>query len=137
MIVLDTHVLVWVVDGSRRLGAAARDRVNQAARAGGVGLSAITPWEVALLAGKGRLRLGRDVAAWLDEALALPGLRLIPIDPSIAVASVGLPGDLGADPADRFIVATARHLGVPLVTADRAILAYGRQGHVRALDARR
>ena len=136
MIVLDTHVLVWVVDGSRRLGATARDRVNQAARAGGVGLSAITPWEVALLAEKGRLRLGRDVAAWLDEALALPGLRLIPIDP-IAVASVGLPGDLGADPADRFIVATARHFGVPLVTADRAILAYGLQGHVRVLDARR
>ena len=88
MIVLDTHVLVWVLDGSRRLGATAHDQVNQAACAGGVGLSAITPWEVALLAGKGRLRLGRDVA-------------------------------------------------VPLVTADRAVLAYGRQGHVRVLDARR
>ena len=137
MIVLDTHVLVWVVDGSRRLGATARDQVNQAARAGGVGLSAITPWEAALLAGRGRLRLGRDVAAWLHEALALPGLRLIPIDPSIVVASAGLPGDLDADPADRFIVATARHLGVLLATADRAILAYGRQGHVRVLDARR
>lgn len=137
MIVLDTHVLVWVVDGDRRLGATARDQVNEAARAGGVGLSAITPWEVARLAEKGRLRLGRDVAAWLDEALGQPGLRLIPIDPSIAVASVRLPGELGADPADRLIVATARHLGVPLVTADRAILAYGRQGHVRVVDARR
>lgn len=137
MIVLDTHVLVWVVNGSDRLGAVARQQVEQAARTGGIGVSAITPWEVALLAEKGRLRLGREVSAWLDDALALPGMRLIAIEPSIAVASTCLPGQFHADPADRLIVATARHHGAPLVTADAAILAYARQGHVRVVHALR
>ena len=57
------------------------------------------------------------------------------IDPPIAVASVRLPGDFHSDPADRLVGATAWHHGVPLVTADRAILAYAQQGHVRAADA--
>ncbi len=135
MIVLDTHALVWVVDGSDRLGAAAREEVEGAARAGGIGISAITCWEIALLAERGRLRLACEVTTWLDGALSLPGVRLMAIDPPIAVASVRLPGDFHSDPADRLIVATARHHGVPLVTADRAILAYAQQGHVRAVDA--
>ena len=62
---------------------------------------------------------------------------LVPIEPAIAVDSVRLPGSFHADPADRFIVATSRHLASPLVTADRAILAYAAGGHVRAIDAAR
>lgn len=100
-------------------------------------VSAITCWEIALLVEKGRLRLARDVTTWLDGALSLPGVRLMAIDPPIAVASVRLPGNFHSDPADRLIVATARHYGVPLVTADRAILAYAQEGHVRAVDAGR
>ena len=84
---------------------------------------------------KGRLRLGREVRAWLEAALALPGIVLAPIQPAIAVDSVRLPGSFHADPADRLIVATSRHRGVPLLTADRAILSYAASGHLHAVNA--
>ena len=65
MIVLDTHVLIWVVDGDSRLGRTARAAIDEAGRADGIAVSAITPWEVTLLAEKGRLRLGSDAAVWI------------------------------------------------------------------------
>ncbi|MDE0255903.1 MAG: type II toxin-antitoxin system VapC family toxin, partial [Rhodospirillaceae bacterium] len=84
---------------------------------------------------KGRLRLGREVRSWIDNALALPGIFLAPIEPAIAIDSMRLSGGFNADPADRFIVSTARYFDAPLVTADRAILSYAAAGHVRAMDA--
>ncbi len=137
MIVVDTHVLVWLVADDARLGEAARGAISAAAANGGVLASAITPWEIAMLAQKGRLLLGRETGTWIEAALALPGIRLAPIEPSIAVDSVRLPGTLHPDPADRLIIATARHFGVPLLSADAAILAYGETGHLRVTDARR
>ena len=137
MIVVDTHALIWLVDGNARLGSTARTAIEEAGRTDGIAVSAITPWEIVLLAEKGRLRLGRDAAAWIDTALDLPGVHLIPIEPAIAIDSVRLPGSLHADPADRFIVATARHCGAPLLTADGAILQYAAGGHVRVIDASR
>ena len=134
-VVLDTHALVWLVDGDRRLPAAARKRITAAAQNSQVWVSAITPWEVAMLVAKGRLNLNRDAMDWVDAALALPGLRLAPIEPTIAVASTRLPGELHGDPADRLIVATARHLGATLVTADAQLLAYGSLGYVAVLAA--
>ncbi len=135
MIVLDTHALIWVVNDDPRLGSTARTVIDDTVRADFVLVSAITAWEIALLAEKGRLHLGREVGAWIQTALALPGVRLAPIEPEIAVDSVRLPGSFHADPADRLIVATARHWDVPLLTADDAILDYGTRGHVRAADA--
>ena len=137
MIVLDTHVLIWAMDGDRRLGPDACAAIAAAEQDSEIGVSAITPWEIALLAEGGRLRLGREVRAWIAAALALPGIRLLPVEPAIAVDSVRLPGSFRTDPADRLIVATARHFGAPLVTADFAILAYAAGGHVRTIDAAR
>lgn len=138
MIVLDTHVLVWALDGNRRLGADACAAIAAAERSdGGIGVSAITPWEIALLADRGSLRLARETGAWIEAALALPGIRLISIDPAIAIDSVRLPGAFSGDPADRFIVATARHCAAPLLTADFAILAYAAGDHVDTIDALR
>ena len=137
LIVVDTHVLIWALHDDSRLGASTRKRIEDAARDGGIYVSAITPWEIAMLAEKGRVTLGRETGAWIEDALALPGILLAPIEPSIAVDSVRLPGGLHADPADRFIIATARHMGLPLATADKAILDYGAAGHVRTIDASR
>ena len=134
LIVLDTHTLIWAVEGDGRLGKSASRLIEETVQADRVAVSAITPWEIALLVERRRLRLGREVGAWIAEALALPGVALIPIEPAIAIDSVRLPGEFHADPADRFIVATARHLQVPLLTADRRILAYSAAGHVRAVD---
>ena len=135
MIVLDTHVLVWAIVGDRRLGAAARAAITETMRTDRIAVSAITPWEIAMLAEKGRLRLGREVQSWIDAALAPPGVFLAPIEPAIAIDSVRLPGKFHADPADRFIVSTARYLDSPLLTADSAILSYAAAGHVRAMNA--
>ncbi len=87
------------------------------------------------MGGSGRLRLGRELSGWIEDVLALPGVSLVAIEPAIAIDSVRLPGDFHADPADRFIVATARHLDAPLLTADRQILSYSAAGHVQTVDA--
>ena len=132
-LLLDTHALVWLAVGDARLSAAARKRIESAAQHQQLWVSAITPWEIGMLVAKGRLVLDRDVMDWVAAALALPGIRLAPLDPAVAVASTRLPGELHADPADRLIVATARHLGATLVTADAALLSYGRRRHVGVL----
>lgn len=134
-VLLDTHVLVWLLEGNPRLGAEARTRIQAATGADALYVAAITPWEIAMLVSKGRLRLGMDVGQWIKKALALPGIRLLPLSPDIAVRSVELPGDIHADPADRMLIATARSLGVPLVTADGLIQQYGTQGYLDVIGA--
>ena len=136
MIVLDTHVLIWAIHEDSRLGSIAQTTIETIGRERRVGVSAITPWEIALLTERGRLRLDRDVVDWIEAVLDLPGFRLLPIEPAIAIASVRLPGAFTRDPADRLIVATARHHRARLLTADRAILDYGTAGHVRTVNAR-
>ena len=81
MIVLDTHVLIWAISDDARLGKATRTLIEQTAQTSRVGVSAITPWEIALLVEKGRLRLDHEVRFWIDVALALPGIFLVPIEP--------------------------------------------------------
>ena len=132
-LLLDTHALVWLAVGDARLSAAARKRIESAAQHQQLWVSAITPWEIGMLVAKGRLVLDRDVMDWVAAALALPGIRLAPLDPAVAVASTRLPGELHGDPADRLIVATARRLGATLVTADAALLSYGRRRYVGVL----
>ena len=137
MILLDTHVLIWAAEDNRRLGEAARATIEEARYSDRVGVSAITPWEIALLVEKGRLQLAMELGAWIRTALQAPGIDLMPIEPAIAIDSVRLPGNFQADPADRLIIATARRWGAPLLTADTAILAYGAEGHVQAIDTAR
>ncbi len=136
VIVLDTHVFVWNVSGDARIGKDARKTIDRFAKEDRVLVSAITPWEIALLVKKRRLRLSYDVEFWLQTSLGLPGFRLSPILPEISVDSVRLPGIFHDDPADRLIVATARYHDAHLVTADSAILAYASTGNLKAIDAR-
>ncbi len=128
---LDTHALVWLLEGNARLGQKSRDLIIAAAQAERLYVSAITPWEIAMLVSKGRLSFAQEVGAWLKTAFAMPGIQLAPLSIEISVASTQLPGDFHADPADRMIVATARHLGATLVTEDKLILGYGQAGHLQ------
>lgn len=123
VIVLDTHVWIWWVSGSDRLASSQRE-VLEKGEAEGIGVSAISCWEVAKLVELGRLELDRPVADWLHEALRYPGVRLLALTPDIAVASTTLPGNFHRDPADQIIVATARLADCPLLTSDRAIADY-------------
>lgn len=90
-----------------------------------------------MLVEKGRLALGQDGGQWLDNTLGLPPIKLVPIEPAIAVDSVRLPGDFHADPADRLMVATSRAIQAPLMTADQAILNYSKLGYLTTVDASR
>ena len=125
MIVIDTHILVWWVSGVETLSTAAKKAIKNAlSNSGEVLVSSISAWEIAMLVEKGRLVLSMDVESWLDEVSQIDGVRFLPVDNEIGVKSTALPGEFHEDPADRMIVATARKLAVPLVTADEKILQY-------------
>lgn len=129
MIMLDTHVLIWWANGEHeRLSAAAIAAIEAEEQQRLV--SAISCWEVAMLLERGRLGLNVDMERWLNLVASVPRLQLLPLSPAVAVASTRLPGTFHADPADRFLVAQARHLNIALVTADSKIRTYP---HVRSL----
>jgi PIN domain nuclease of toxin-antitoxin system len=131
-VVLDTHALVWLMQGSVRVGPRSRALIAAAADVDAVFVAAISAWEIAMLVARDRLALDRDVGEWLDAALRLPGIRLAALDPLVAVDSTRLPGAVHGDPADRLIIATARRHAAVLITDDRLILQYGAAGHVKA-----
>lgn len=96
----------------------------EAQEASGLGVSAISCWEVAKLVELGRLYLPAPVDAWLAQSLAYPGVRLLELSPQIAVESTQLPPPFHRDPADQIIVATARIYRCPLATIDEKIMRY-------------
>ena len=137
LVLLDTHAWVWLLNGDPKLNPKAVKAIERSLSEEAVLLSAISPWEVAMLVSKGRLTLDRDVGEWVGTAVSIPGIRLEPISPEIAVASTRLPGNIHSDPADRLIAATARHLGALLITDDQLLLDYGTAGHLKTLKAGR
>jgi PIN domain nuclease of toxin-antitoxin system len=124
LIVLDTHAWVWWISQPELLSDSARKIVDEAARRQTIRISSISAWEVALLSARGRLQLSMDVGAWIAECEALPFITFVPVDNSIAVKSVQLPGILHNDPADRIIIATTTMIGATLVTKDERIRQY-------------
>jgi len=123
MIVLDTHIWVWWVHGDSRLTNQQNQWLQQY-ESQGLGVSAISCWEVAKLAEYNRLTLPCPVGDWLKQALAYPGVRLLELTPEIVVESAQLPGAFHRDPADQIIVATARVYNCALLTSDTKILSY-------------
>ena len=132
-LLLDTHVLVWLVKGVDALAPRHRSRLEAAAATEALEISAISFWEVAMLARSGRVSLTRSVIDWRREVLGTGRFAERAVTGEVAVESVMLPGELHADPADRLLVATARLDGATLVTHDRRIIEYSEQGHVRVL----
>ena len=124
MIVLDTHAWIWWVGDPAQISPAAAVRIAAESERGGIQVSAISCWEISLLARKGRLVLTLEVADWIAKTEALPFVHFVPVDNHIALRSNSLPGDLHDDPADRLIVATALTLGATLITKDARLIAY-------------
>ncbi|MEA3041704.1 MAG: hypothetical protein QOC65_1193 [Sphingomonadales bacterium] len=137
MIVLDTHVLVWALENHRFLGLKAAAVIDEATSSDGAYVSAMTCWEVSMLANRGKLEFRQGVRAWMEGALAQSGIFLTPVNLEIGIDAGALPGKVHGDPCDRIIMATARSLGCPLLTGDGAILDYAAGGHLAAIDARR
>ncbi|HVA64022.1 MAG TPA: type II toxin-antitoxin system VapC family toxin [Terriglobales bacterium] len=134
-LLLDTHVWLWLVNGRPELDPSMAERIQAAGLGAGLYIQVFSVWEVAMLESKGRIQVSVGLEAWAEQALGLPGLRLVPLAPAIAIASTRLPGRLPSDPADRILVATAREYSLTLVTRDAALLDYGRSGHLRVLAA--
>ncbi|HEY53245.1 MAG TPA: type II toxin-antitoxin system VapC family toxin [Caldilineae bacterium] len=131
MILLDTHIWIWLVNGTDDLKAVWQDLILSQ-ESDGIGVSVISCWEVAKLVEKGRLQLKLPVNEWIDLALAYPGMQLLELTPKIAVESTQLPGYFHRDPADQIIVATSRAYNIPLLTANTKIRNYP---HVQLADA--
>lgn len=109
---------------------------ERAVKNGRAFVSAMSAWELAMLASRGRLALGTSVNDWIDASREPPGVRFVDVPPDMAVDGAFLPAFPHGDPADRIIVAAARSLGATLVTCDARLIAYGDEGYVRVFDAR-
>ena len=120
MIVLDTHVLIWLLLGSDRLGGDSRRKIDQAFQDDQLAVSAISFWEVEMLKQKGRIRLDADVGSWRQNLLK-EGLVEYALDGKLGIKAVGLQ-NFHSDPADRFIVSTCLLHAAELFTVDQKIL---------------
>lgn len=131
-ILLDTCAALWLL-GGQPISNSSRTAIRGAGAANlGVYVSPITAWEIGTLVAKKRLPLALTPEVWFETLLALPGVRLAPLTPRILIASTQLPETPPSDPANRIIAATARELGLILITRDSTLLGYARHGHLRA-----
>lgn len=137
-LVLDTHVWLDVAVGRERsVSVRVRRRIERAAASATLYVAAVTPWEIAMLARAGKIRVDGPLLEFVTEALRETRTAVAPLEPAIAVDAVQLPGWDHRDPADRMIVATTRRLGATLVTRDTAIVDYAAATKaVRVLEAR-
>ena len=128
---IDTCTGLWLVSGTLR-----KDIVAELARSQGAGIrvSPITAWELGLLARKGRFSSTLTPERWFARLMSTPGAVLADMPPKVLLEASSLTGLASNDPADRIIAATAREYGFTVVTSDRALLAYGKQGYLSVLE---
>jgi PIN domain nuclease of toxin-antitoxin system len=120
-ILLDTHVWIWLSIGD--LGSLSPQAQRSISR-GNRWISAISCWELAKLAERGRIAFTIPTLTWMHRSLTENDIRIADLTPEIAVESTALQG-FHRDPADQIIVATSRFLGMPVVTADQRIIQFG------------
>jgi len=121
MILLDTCALLWLAADQKRLSATAKKTIGE--NTGRLFVSAISAFEIAVKSQKGKLVLPLPARAWFERAIDFHGIYQISIDGAIAASSVELPPHHN-DPCDRFIIATAVHHAMPIVTRDNLIVQY-------------
>jgi PIN domain nuclease of toxin-antitoxin system len=118
-LLLDTHIWIWSKSDPNRLGKRAREELSDISNA--LWLSPVSVWEVLVLMQKGRMRV-KDPFAWVERAC--DQLREAPLTHEIVCTGLALALP-HADPADRFLAATAKVLKLTLLTADRRLLGLG------------
>jgi len=120
VILVDTHVVVWLAFDQDQISRKARTAIDDARRnADGLAISDITLMELATLASKGRVRLDISLESFLQEVETR--FVVLPITGRACARAIGLPASYPRDPADRIIGATALVEGLSLLTADRDI----------------
>jgi PIN domain nuclease of toxin-antitoxin system len=120
VILLDTHVVLWLTSDPARLSDNARLAIEDARKnANGLAISDITLLELATLARKNRIDMDISFESFLQEIESR--FAVLPITGRACARTMGLPATYPKDPADRIIGATALVEGLQLVTADREI----------------
>lgn len=119
MIIVDTHVLIWSFTEPEKLSQPAKVAIDEARRTDGVSISSITLWELASAIARGRLESVGTVQATVDDFVF--GVEVRELTSEIVSVAAQFPDTYPRDPADRLIGATARVLGIPLVTRDEKI----------------
>ena len=121
MILLDTHVLVWLVAQPERLSRTAASAIRRARASDGLAIADITVWELAFLFARGTLRTHGTIENTIRNFVTRSGVVINPITAEIAALATQFPDDYPKDPVDRLIGATARASGLALVTRDERI----------------
>jgi PIN domain nuclease of toxin-antitoxin system len=119
--ILDTCALLWLASGGGKLS---RRTLEEIQTSPAVYISAISGFEIALKVANGKLKLPVPIQKWFKEVIEGHGLTLLPLDLELCVAAAHLPG-IHKDPADRFIIATAKLNNLAVVTTDENFEKYG------------
>ena len=130
-LLLDTHAIVWLAEGSP-ISEKARAAISEGLIADSVFISAISYWEIIRLSARGRISIRIPSLTWFDAFLSRTGFSALPLTPACGVDAALLP-DIHRDPADRFLIATARVHDLILVTCDVHIRQYAEAGLVRII----
>jgi PIN domain nuclease of toxin-antitoxin system len=121
VILLDTHVLVWMVADEDRLSRRAKSAIQRARVGDGLSIADVTIWEVAFLIARGAIRTHNTIENTVRNFVTRSGVNVRPITAEIAVLATQFPDAYPKDPIDRLIGATARAEGIALVTRDERI----------------
>jgi len=131
-VLLDTNALIYVAK-DLSISRQARSALRRASGSRQIFVSAISAWEIGLLAAKQRFRFAPDARTWFFDFIAREDISIASLLPEIMFDSWSLPEPLHADPADRLIISTARHLNASVMTRDDRILDYAKAGYVEAI----
>jgi PIN domain nuclease of toxin-antitoxin system len=134
-ILVDTHVWLWYINGSKELSKSAQKTIATALHGNQAYIAAISLWEIGMLDKKQRIILEMPALEWINKSIDITRINVAPITPEIAIESSFLPGKFHDDPADRLIVATARIEGLTLITRDKQILAYSKHKYLATSKA--
>ena len=119
--ILDTCALLWLASGSKKLSRSTLREINEAPA---VYVSAISGFEIAIKAAKGKLKLPHPPQEWFEKIVEHHGITILPLGLNDCITAAELP-PLHDDPCDRFIIATAKLNNLPVVTADERFDKYG------------
>jgi PIN domain nuclease of toxin-antitoxin system len=131
-LLLDTCAIIFIAE-NQYLASDVAAQIDDASALGLLFISPISSWEIGRSVSQRKLALATDPLSFFFQFVEQTSSKLCNMGPDILVASSFLPGPIHKDPFDRILVETARRENLTLVTSDRAILAYGRQGHVKTL----
>ena len=119
--ILDTCALLWLASGDKKLSRAALKEINEASA---VYVSAISGFEIATKAARGKLKLPGGPREWFEKIVEHHGLAILPLELNDCIAAAELP-PIHNDPCDRFIIAAAKLRDLTVVTADEQFRKYG------------